>query len=191
LGYTVILPMRRGYSNSTGERVAVHNCNLTRYGLENAEDIQDVVCWLKNHDKFRNRKIIMIGQSTGGLVTMAYSSLPSYPVDAIINFHGGMRPSSPTDCKWDARVDAFKTYAKTSSPRSLWFYTANDHSSNPEYITKLYKSFIEAGGQAKLMQLPAFKTDGHYLFGDPDGGVIWQPIVMDYLKELKLYPLIK
>jgi dienelactone hydrolase len=188
-GYTVVLPMRRGYSNSTGEKTGVHSCNLTRYGLENAADVEDVVIWLKAQDRFKHRKIIMIGQSTGGLTTMAYSSLPNYRVDAIINFHGGMRPSSPTDCKWDARIDAFRTYAKTSSPPSLWFYTANDHSSNPEYIAKLYKAFTDAGGKAKLVQLPAFKNDGHILFGDADGGPIWQPLVLDYLQELKLYPL--
>src|SRR5262245_7325871 len=36
LGFPVILPMRRGYSNSSGEKIGLHNCNLTRYGLENA-----------------------------------------------------------------------------------------------------------------------------------------------------------
>jgi dienelactone hydrolase len=130
----------------------------------------------------------MIGQSTGGLTTIAYSSLVAHRVDAIINFHGGMRPSSPTDCKWQSRIDAFAHYAKTSSPRSLWFYTANDHSSNPEYISRLYKAFTEAGGTAKLVQLPAFEEDGHNLFGRATGGPIWQPIVLDYLKELNLLP---
>jgi dienelactone hydrolase len=135
--------------------------------LENAADIEDIVTWLETQKKYKSRKIILIGQSTGGLATMAYSSLTTHPVDAIINFHGGMRPSSPP---------------------SLWFYTANDHSSNPEYISRLYKSFADAGGTAKLIQLPAFKSDGHYLFGDPDGGSIWQPIVLDYLRERHLIP---
>ncbi|HEY3875441.1 MAG TPA: alpha/beta fold hydrolase [Candidatus Kapabacteria bacterium] len=182
-GCTVILPMRRGYSQSTGERTRIRHCNLTEYGIESAKDIQDIVLWLKQQSEYRNRTIIMIGQSTGGLTTMAYSSLSKDPVDAIINFHGGVRPNSPDDCKWQARIEAFETYAQTSSPSSLWFYTSNDHSSNPEYISRLYSSFTKAGGIAKLVQLPAFKSDGHYLFDDPDGEEIWAPIVIEYLHQ--------
>jgi len=188
MNFPVILPMRRGYSESTGHEIGLHNCNLTKYGLDNAADIDDVVAWIKTQSRFKDRKIIMIGQSTGGLATMAYSSLPYHRVDAIINFHGGMRPSSPDDCKWNARIEAFETYAKTSSPKSLWFYSANDHSSNPEYISRLYSAFTNSGGSAELHQLPAFKNDGHYLFGDADGGQIWQPIVMEYLKQMNVFP---
>jgi dienelactone hydrolase len=129
----------------------------------------------------------MIGQSTGGLTTMAYSSFADPRISAIINFHGGMRPRSESDCLWDARVEAFKAFAKTALP-SLWVYTANDHSSNPEYISKLYKAFTDAGGKAELHQLAAFKSDGHYLFGDRDGGEIWQPIVMSYLRTRNILP---
>jgi hypothetical protein len=99
-----------------------------------------------------------------------------------------MRPRSESDCLWQARIDAFSTYAKTSSPESLWIYTANDHSSNPAYIARLHKAFTDAGGHATLYQLPAFEDDGHYLFGKETGGPIWQPIVLQYLKQRNLLP---
>jgi dienelactone hydrolase len=187
-GLSVVVPNRRGYGNSTGPRVHSSGCDLTTYGLENAKDIDDFISEIRKQDQYRSRPIIMIGQSTGGLATMAYSSLSTNEASAIINFHGGVRPSSPSSCLWDARIAAFESYAKSSKPQSLWIYTANDHSSNPEYIASLYKSFIEAGGHAQLRQLPAFKNDGHYLFDDRDGGAIWQPIVEKYLHELRLMP---
>ncbi|MEO6938970.1 MAG: alpha/beta fold hydrolase [Candidatus Kapaibacterium sp.] len=186
LHYTVILPMRRGYAGSSGRRVKIKDCNLTEYGLANASDIDEVVQWLQTQDRFKGRKIIMIGQSTGGLATMAYSSLSSNIASAIINFHGGVRPSLPEDCLWQARLDAFAQYGKTSRPTSLWFYTANDHSSNPEFIRKLYAAFSKNGGEARVMQLSAFKHDGHFLFGDPDGGPTWQPVVIEYLTAMHL-----
>ena len=186
LHYTVILPMRRGYAGSTGRKVKIEDCDLTEYGLANASDIDEVVQWLETQERFKGRKIIMIGQSTGGLATMAYSSLRSNIASAIINFHGGVRPASPEDCLWQARLDAFTTFGKTSRPNSLWFYTANDHSSNPEFIRRLYAAFTKSGGQARVMQLSAFKDDVHYLFGDPDGGETWQPIVLEYLKAMHL-----
>ena len=186
LGYSIVVPNRRGYGKSTGKQVKIKNCDLTAYGMDNALDIADVMVWVKNQDRYRGRKLIVIGQSTGGLATMAYSARADSAVAAIINFHGGIRPSSPTDCKWQARIEAFDAYAPTSHPYSLWIYTANDHSSNPAYIAKLYQSFAAAGGTSQLLQLPAFKTDGHYLFTDPDGLSIWGPLVSHYLQELKI-----
>ncbi len=117
---------------------------------------------------------------------MAYSSLLNKKVAAVINFHGGIRPQCETDCKWQARIDAFNAYAPTPKPMSLWIYTANDHSSTPEYISRLYSEFLKSGGNAKLFQLGPFKDDGHYLISSEDGGEIWQPLVMDYLRKLEI-----
>lgn len=189
LGMTVIVPMRQGYSNSTGKRALIKNCDLTAYALENAHDIEDIISWIDTQEQYKGRKIIMVGQSTGGLTSMAYSSFASNRASAIINFHGGVRPHSTEDCFWKSRVDAFDLFAKTSKPKSLWVYTANDHSSNPDYIAQLFDSFKKSGGQAELLSLPAFKDDGHYLFGDKDGESIWQPLVKYYLQEMNLLPI--
>lgn len=186
-GWTVVLPMRRGYSQSSGQKISLKNCDLKNYGLENALDIAEVINWLTANEKYKNRKIILIGQSTGGLTVMAYSSLPNNKVNAVINFHGGMRPIDENDCKWQARIDAFNDYAKTSKPLSLWIYTANDHSSNPEYINRLYGEFLKSGGKVRLAQFGPFKDDGHYIFGSLDGGEIWQPKVLDYLRKQQIY----
>ena len=188
LGWPVVVPNRRAYSNSTGQRVKVRGCDLKTYGLENARDVDDVVDWLLTQEQFKSRKLVVVGQSTGGLTTMAYSSLASNKAVAIINFHGGMHPNSAADCLWDARLDAFSSYAKTSRPTSLWVYTANDHSSNPAYITRLHQIFMAGGGKAELVQLPDFEDDGHYLFGRKNGESIWQPLVRKYLQSMKLLP---
>jgi dienelactone hydrolase len=187
LGWPVVVPNRRGYGNSTGARVGLSSCDLKAYGLENAKDVEDVVVWLSTQPQLKSRKLIVIGQSTGGVATMAYSSLASNQAAAILNFHGGMRPTQQ-QCLWQARVDAFADYARTSKPASLWVYTANDHSSNQPYIAKLHQAFTAAGGKAALAQLPAFEDDGHYLFGRPDGEAIWQPLVRKYLQEMNLLP---
>jgi len=188
LGCTVVIPMRRGFSQSSGPRVDVHDrYDLTRYGLDNASDLEEVVEWVRSSPDWNHRKIVMIGQSTGGLCVMAYSSLTRSRVDAIINFHGGIRPSSSSDPILQGRINAFATFGHTSKPESLWIYTANDHSSNPDYIQRLHAAFTRAGGKAELHQLPAFKEDGHILFGDRDGGAIWQPIVLNYLNRMDVF----
>ncbi len=45
LGWSVVLPMRRGYSHSGGQKVGLINCDLKNYGLENAADIAEVIDW--------------------------------------------------------------------------------------------------------------------------------------------------
>ncbi|MFI4980744.1 MAG: hypothetical protein ACHQIO_10370, partial [Nevskiales bacterium] len=57
-------------------------------------------------------------------------------------------------------IAAFVTYAKTTSVPSLWFYTANDHSSRPAFIARLYEAYQRAGGKAQLVQLGPFVDGG-------------------------------
>lgn len=185
-GSPMIVPMRRGYANSAGQETKVENCDLTNYYLKNAKDVEEFVSWIGRQSIYQGRKIIMIGQSTGGGATMAYSSLPSNRAAAILNFHGGNRPTSATDCKWNQRIRAFARFAPTSKPTSLWIYTANDRSSNPPYIRALYQAFTRAGGNSRLVQLPTFKGDGHFLLIDPDGREIWEPIVTKYLHDMNV-----
>lgn len=134
---------------------------MYNYSMRNANDIDEGIFWIKAQTQYKDRKIVLVGQSTGGLAAMAYSSFGTNPVDAITNFHGGMHSKDSNDCKWQARIDAFTKFAKTSKPMSLWIYSANDHSSNPTYINKLYREFSNAGGTAPLFQIESFKQDGH------------------------------
>lgn len=184
-GMSVVLPNRRGRAASGGKPPVLKDCDITAYSLEAAADIDDAVQWVAQQPEYRGRPIVVLGQSTGGSATMAYSSLATNLASAVINFHGGLRPRlGPTDCKWEARVKAFAAYAPTSRPKSLWIYTANDHSSNPPYIKRLHETFEAAGGHAVLHQLPAFKEDGHYLLTDPEGRAIWGPLVLEYLQAM-------
>ncbi len=185
-GYAVVLPMRRGYAESEGEQVRVHDFDLTAYGLENALDVHASIEWLKTQTFVQPDRIFVFGQSTGGLTTMAYLSMADPGVLGAVNFHGGMRPDDlENDPLLDARVAAFATYARTTRLPSVWLYTANDHSSRPPFITRLHQAYLAAaasGATAELHQLPAFKRDGHGLFGDPDGLPIWVPIVSAFMK---------
>jgi dienelactone hydrolase len=183
LGYAVVLPMRRGYAGSEGEQVRVRANDLGSYGRENALDVKAAIQWLRGQDFVRPDRIFVFGQSTGGLATLAYLADADEGVVGAVNFHGGMRPRDlDDDPLLDARVDAFAAYASATHLPSLWIYTANDHSSRPAFIQRLHAGYEAAGGRAELHQLPAFKSDGHGLFGDPDGRPIWAPIVRRFLE---------
>jgi dienelactone hydrolase len=133
-GFAVAIPNRRGYGSSDGDQVRIKNNDLTAYGLENALDIQQAIRFLAKQPYVDPNKIIICGFSTGGLAALAYLSHPDNGVLGVINFHGGVRPHNfEHDPVLTARIDAFVSYAKTTHLPSLWFYTANDHSSRPQF----------------------------------------------------------
>jgi dienelactone hydrolase len=181
-GYAVVLPMRRGYAGSEGEQVRVHGYDLTNYGLENALDIKAAIEWLRAQEFVDDTRIAVVGQSTGGLATMAYLTMADPGVLCAVNIHGGVRPKDLTDDPLlDARIAAFTSYARQTHLPSVWIYAANDHSSRPPFIQRLHEAYQAAGGAAELHQLAAFKSDGHILFGDPDGRPLWFPVVEKFL----------
>jgi dienelactone hydrolase len=184
-GFAVVVLMRRGYGNSEGQRAGHSRYDLTGFGLENAVDIKGAIQFLKTQPYVDPKRIIVIGQSTGGLAIMAYLSMADDGVLGGINFHGGVRPKSFTgDPLLQARIDAFVAYARTTRLPSLWFYTENDHSSRPPFIASLYDSYQRAGGKAQLVQLDPFQEDGHTLFERPEGLNIWWPKVSEFLATL-------
>ncbi|MBB3210853.1 dienelactone hydrolase [Herbaspirillum sp. Sphag1AN] len=184
-GFAVAVPMRRGYGNSEGGQVRLEGADLTDYGLENALDIHGAISYLKSQDYVDPQRMVVIGQSTGGLSTMAYLSMADQGVLGGLNFHGGVRPHNlNSDPKLDARITAFTTYAKSTRIPSMWFYTENDHSSHPEFIVRLHDAYQQAGGNATLVQLPAFGEDGHYLFSREEGLGIWWPKASTFLSAL-------
>ncbi len=185
-GFAVVILMRRGYGNSQGYRIGLSDSDLTRYGLENALDIKGAIRFLKTQPYVDAQRIIVIGQSTGGLATMAYLSMADEGVLGGINFHGGVRPRNLIDDPLlDARIAAFATFAKTTRLPSLWFYTANDHSSRPAFIARLCDAYQRAGGKAQLVQLGPFLQDGHTLFERREGLEIWWPRVSEFLATLQ------
>lgn len=184
-GFAVAIPMRRGYGKSEGYRVVLGDRDLTRYGRENALDIKGAIQFLQTQPYADPNRIVVVGQSTGGLATMAYLGMADRGVLGGINFHGGVRPRNLYgDPLLDARVAAFVTYARTTTLPSLWFYTANDHSSRPEFIAHLYDAYQRAGGKAQLVQLGPFMNDGHYLIDRPEGLGLWWPQTSAFVTAL-------
>lgn len=186
LGFAVVAPMRRGYGGSEGAQVRIRG-DLTAYGLENARDIQAAVRFLQTQTYVDPERMVVLGQSTGGLATMAYLSMADRGVRGGLNFHGGVRPRNlVADPLLESRVTAFAAFARTTALPSLWFYTANDHSSRPAFIARLYAAYQAAGGKAELVQLGDFMEDGHTLVDRAEGVPLWLPHVSAFLGRMGL-----
>ena len=184
-GYMVVLPMRQGFSKSTGSYIR-GGCNITSNGRAQAEDITAALAYVRTLPDADSSRIVVAGQSHGGLSTMALGALPPPEgVRALINFAGGLRNDNCT--AWEAALsDAFASYGKTTQLPSLWFYGSND-SFWPEALARdMHARFVASGGQAKLVAFGHFGKDAHQLFSSRDGLAVWLPEVEAFLAGLGL-----
>lgn len=117
-----------------------------------------------------------MGQSHGGLTTMAFGTLAYPGVRGLVNFAGGLR--NDTCVAWeDNLVHAFGNYGKQSRYPSLWFYGDNDSYWPRPLPEKLFAAYTGAGGKARLVDFGTFQGDSHGMFGSRAGLPIWLPEV--------------
>ena len=179
-GYAVVVPMRQGFSNSGGRAVG-EGCNIAGNGDAQADDVRAVVAWLAQQPWADTGRMVMLGQSHGGLTTLAYARDPHPGFKLFVNFAGGLKWTDG-NCDWkQSLVDAFARYGAATRVPSLWFYGANDSYFPPEVITPAHAAYVAAGGPAELVAYAAFESDAHRMFGRNSGLVIWWRKVADRL----------
>jgi hypothetical protein len=76
------------------------------------------------------------------------------------------------------------TLGRKSRTPMLWIYAENDTFFPPDLARRLQAGFVAGGGRARLVDAPAFGSDGHMLFAR--GLPVWTTMVDDFLREQKL-----
>jgi dienelactone hydrolase len=189
LGYLVAIPMRQGFSRSGGGYIDPR-CNFTSNGRVQAEDIKGALDTLVKRPDVDPQRILLVGQSHGGLSVMAFGGSYDYPgVRGIINFAGGLRWSD-FSCQWElSLVSAFESYGKISKVRTLWFYGDNDSYWGPtaEIPTRMYEAYSKAGGNARFIAYGRFEGgDAHSMFGMRAGLQIWLSPTQEFLRSIRM-----
>ena len=117
-GYAVALPMRMGFSKSSGA-YASGGCNIAANGELQAQWVDGVLEWLRAQPYVDAERIVLIGQSHGGLTTMALGARNPAGVRGLINFAGGLKYTD-SGCIWEnSLAQAFARYgARSKLPKS-------------------------------------------------------------------------
>jgi dienelactone hydrolase len=182
-GYAVVVPMRQGFSKSSGDYID-RGCDMTAHGNTQADDLQSTLDYLRTQPWADNQRILVAGQSYGGLTALAFGTRQYPGVKGLINFAGGLKMHGG-DCRWQqSLVQAFATYGGKTALPSLWFYGENDNHFGPELAQRLHSAYVQAGGNARLVAYGPFKKDAHGMSGSRDGVKIWWPETEKFLKEL-------
>jgi dienelactone hydrolase len=184
-GYAVVLPMRQGFSRSTGYYIQ-SGCNLVGNGLAQAEDVKVVLDHLSKEPWFDRTAIVVMGQSHGGWTALAFGALGHPGLRGVVNFAGGLR--DPSCAAWDHNlIRAAGELGERSRVPGLWFYGDNDSYFSPFVFRGMHEAFVRAGGAARLV---AFGTwphgDAHAMFGGRAGLDTWLPALERFLGELGL-----
>ena len=183
-GYAVVVPMRQGFSKSRGSYIG-GGCNIESNGRAQAEDVAATLEQMARRSDIDARRVVVFGQSHGGLTTMALGSLQLPNVVGLVNFAGGLRQENCNG--WQAAlVDAMASYGRQTRVPSLWFYGDNDSYFPPAVWHPMHEGYVAAGGHARLVAFGAFGQDSHTMFYSADSVAIWLPEVDTFFKELGL-----
>jgi dienelactone hydrolase len=128
--------------------------------------------------------MIVIGQSAGGIGTVALAAAPPRGLRGVINFAGGRGSRGPNDvCSEERLVHAYAALGRTARVPSLWIYTENDTYFGPTLAQRMFSAYSSQGGTGELRLLPAFADDGHSLFARRAGVPRWRPLLDDFLRD--------
>lgn len=182
-GYLVALPMRRGYSRSGG-KYDLEGCNITQWARDQADDVIKVIELLRARPDVDGNRILVIGQSLGGLVALAQAERNVTGVRAILSFADGIYWPDNASCDLEtARNETYTNLGSDAKVDSLWFHGEDDAYTPAEIAARLYRRYQAAGGRAELVRFAAPQSVAHGLFGTRQSFEnIWWPKAEPFLQ---------
>jgi len=189
-GYAVLVPVRRGYGVSGGERLAddYGGCgrpDFRRAGEAAALDLLATVEWAKTQRDLDTNRWMLVGQSAGGYASIYTASKRPDGLVAVLAFAPGRggepdkRPGEP--CASDHMAKLMTSIASQITVPVLWLYAENDQYIGPRVQKLWFESFRAAGGRGDLVVVAPFpERKGHGVFPAPAGTPIWTAAVTSF-----------
>ncbi|MEO8751717.1 MAG: alpha/beta fold hydrolase [Casimicrobiaceae bacterium] len=191
-GYAVLVPIRRGYGASGGERLAddyggCRNPDFRRAGDAAALDLLATVEWARAQRDLDMKRWLLVGQSAGGFASIYTASKHPEGLVAVLAFSPGRagdpdkRPGEP--CASDRMATLIASIAPQIAVPVLWFYAENDEFIGPRVQKLWFESFRSAGGRGDLIVTPPFPDRrGHGVFPAPAGTPLWTQAVTKFYR---------
>ena len=172
LGFVVLVPTRVGYGETGGPDLEdAGPCQNRRYGSVFETGVDQTASLLFAAQRLSYVDLsrgIIVGQSVGGMVAIAAASRPLTGLLATVNFaggHGGNPRTRPGDpCAEPQLRETFRAYGASSRVPTLWLYSENDRFWGPKLPRLWFEAYVDAGGRAEFVSLPAIGEDGHASF---------------------------
>jgi pimeloyl-ACP methyl ester carboxylesterase len=201
-GYTVVAPMRRGRGESTGtylEECSVFTGQCTpadqvalgERGIREALlDLEAVVQQLVvGRLAPRDSKMLLVGHSRGGFLSLVLAGERPALVKGVINFAGGWYGVTGrlTAAENRQRMDDHKARLARAAARAgmptMWFYAARDPFYNEGVAQELHRAWQAGGGRGELTFLAEHTLpNAHLAIAELP---LWEKPADAFLKELE------
>ena len=185
LGYVVVMPMRKGRGTSDGPYFEEDDSVAPAVQLESAiEDLRAAVQYVRTRQDVDPKKIVLAGQSRGGLLSVAYAGRYPGDVAGVINFAGGWFGEDAPSPNYN-----FEIFAKAGHDAKvpmLWLYADHDSFYSLKFIEREFSGFRDAGGRGELFEARDIPGNGHFLCEWVDR---WRNKVTTYLNDISQEPL--
>ena len=116
-GWAAVIVMRRGYGGSAGNWVETsgpcNNRDSVTSATTSAADLRAAIAHLTRREDIDATRIVGVGQSAGGLATVAFTADPPANLVAGISFAGGRGSRADHDvCREDRLVEAMRNLGR-------------------------------------------------------------------------------
>jgi pimeloyl-ACP methyl ester carboxylesterase len=189
-GWIVAFPQRRGRGKSDGlydegfssDRRQGYTCDfdISLSGAERAlDDIGAAMDALRQRPDVAPSRVLIGGQSRGGILSIAYAGMHPDQIFGVINFVGGWMG---TGCATASRLNGtlFERGARFDRP-TLWLYGDQDAFYDIQHSRNNFMLFQSAGGQGTFLEFSVPGGRGHAVLNAPE---LWEGPVADYLSSL-------
>lgn len=199
-GVAVVAPVRPGYGETggpdvedSGARWSGDQCRgrpqFTRIALTARRTVQATHQWALRQPWVRKDRILLQGQSVGGLTAVAAAALNLPGVVAAVNFAGGTGGNpvvSPGEsCQPDLLTETWRQFGQQTRVPSLWLYAENDQYWGPTMPREWHAAYRTGGSDSTLvMTRPLEGRDGHQLL--LHGGRLWSVPLDAFIQRVGL-----
>jgi len=189
-GFVVMVPTRAGYGETFDGFDPESNggCSQPRIepmSLAASDQVLSVAEFARSLSYVDATRWWVMGQSVGGLTSVATVARKPPGLQGAVNFSGGTggdpvgRPGR--SCAADQIGRLWKNWGAQSQTPMLWLYWENDLFWGPQAPRDWHRAWVEGGGQAEFHQLAPVGQDGHSGFSlDMDR---WTPLVDAFLAK--------
>ncbi|MCA0212588.1 MAG: acetylxylan esterase [Proteobacteria bacterium] len=199
-GVAVVAPVRPGYGETGGDDVehsgtrwkgatCTTEPDFTRVAVNARRTVVATYEWAQKQPWVRPDRILIQGQSVGGLTTVATAALNLPGVVGTVNFAGGSggypEVSPAKSCKPDNLTRTFREFGGQARGPSLWLYAANDQYWGADMPRAWHEAYAAGGSDSTFVMTGTLvNRDGHQLL--LHGGRMWSVPLDAFIKKVGL-----
>lgn len=188
-GWLVAFPQRRGRGQSGGLYDEGFELDRSRYscttalslaGLNRAvEDTRVATDWLVARSDVDPKRLLVGGQSRGGILALAFTGQHPKTFKGAINFVGGWMSDKCVNAG-AINTSTFEAAAKADIP-TLWLYGRDDPFYSLDHSKSNFDAFTAKGGQGSFHAFDAPRaSNGHRIAREES---IWRDVVSTFVNR--------